>query len=172
MRWEQARSMEKKIGRKRNRAGEEKEGRRKLRENGRGKGLGEGREEREMKKEQAIRMGERVKLERRDKRIRREGNGKRRESKGREEREKRGWEKGESDTLSTLQTRPIRLDTLLINRYNEPIYFINMKWHVGISQRPHMSLVMRKPTFWFLTWSYTNQTVQPQKMARGLKFRI
>ena len=54
-------SMEKENGRKRNRAGEEKEGRRELRENGRGKGLGEGREEREMKKEQAIRMGDRVK---------------------------------------------------------------------------------------------------------------
>ena len=36
----------------------------------------------------------------------------------------------------------------------------------------HMSLVMRKPTFWFPTWSDTNQTVQPQKMARGLKFQI
>ena len=48
MRWEQAKSMEKEIGRKRNRAGEEKEGRRR-RENGRGKGLGECREEREMK---------------------------------------------------------------------------------------------------------------------------
>ena len=35
-----------------------------------------------------------------------------------------------------------------------------------------MSLVMRKPTFWFLTWSNTNQAVQLQKMARGLKFRI
>ena len=31
---------------------------------------------------------------------------------------------------------------------------------------------MRKPTFWFPTWSDTNQAVQPQKMARGLKFRI
>ena len=31
---------------------------------------------------------------------------------------------------------------------------------------------MRKPTFWFQTWSYTNQAVQLQKMARGLKFRI
>ena len=30
---------------------------------------------------------------------------------------------------------------------------------------------MRKPTFWFQTWSDTNQTVQLQKMARGLKFR-
>ena len=31
---------------------------------------------------------------------------------------------------------------------------------------------MRKPTFWFLTRSDTNQTVQLQKMARGLKFGI
>ena len=35
-----------------------------------------------------------------------------------------------------------------------------------------MSRVMRKTTFWFPTWSDTNQTVQLQKMARGLKFRI
>ena len=31
---------------------------------------------------------------------------------------------------------------------------------------------MRKPTYWFPTWSNTNQAVQLQKMARGLKFRI
>ena len=31
---------------------------------------------------------------------------------------------------------------------------------------------MRKPTFWFPTWSDTNQAIQLQKMARGLKFRI
>ena len=36
----------------------------------------------------------------------------------------------------------------------------------------HMSHVMRKPTFWFSNWSDTNQAVQLQKMARGLKFRI
>ena len=34
------------------------------------------------------------------------------------------------------------------------------------------SHVMRKPTFWFPTRSDTNQAVQLQKMARGLKFRI
>ena len=48
-------------------------------------------------------MGER---ERRDKKIRREGNGERRGDKGREKRDKRGREKGESDTLSTCQTHP------------------------------------------------------------------
>ena len=42
--------MKKEIERKRNKVGEEKEGRWELRENGRGKGFGEGREEREMKK--------------------------------------------------------------------------------------------------------------------------
>ena len=31
---------------------------------------------------------------------------------------------------------------------------------------------MRKPTFWFPTWSDTNQAVHLQKMARGLKFWI
>ena len=31
---------------------------------------------------------------------------------------------------------------------------------------------MRKPTVWRLTWSNTNQAVQLQKMARGLKFQI
>ena len=31
---------------------------------------------------------------------------------------------------------------------------------------------MRKPTFWFQTWSDTNQAVQLPKMARGLKFWI
>ena len=35
-----------------------------------------------------------------------------------------------------------------------------------------MSIFMRKPTFWFPTWSDTNQAVQPQNMARGLIFRI
>ena len=35
-----------------------------------------------------------------------------------------------------------------------------------------MSGVMRKPTFWFRTMSDTNQAVQLQKMARGLKFWI
>ena len=36
----------------------------------------------------------------------------------------------------------------------------------------YLSRVMRKPTFWFPTWSDTYQAVQLQKMARGLKFRI
>ena len=31
---------------------------------------------------------------------------------------------------------------------------------------------MRKPTFWFPTWSDTNQAVQLQNIARGLKFQI
>ena len=35
-----------------------------------------------------------------------------------------------------------------------------------------LSRVMRKQTFWFPTWSDTNQAVQPQKIARVLKFQI
>ena len=31
---------------------------------------------------------------------------------------------------------------------------------------------MRKQTFWFPTRSHTDRAVQPQKMARGLKFGI
>ena len=36
----------------------------------------------------------------------------------------------------------------------------------------HMSRDVRKQTFWFPTLSDTNKAVQPQKMARGLKFQI
>ena len=36
----------------------------------------------------------------------------------------------------------------------------------------YMSRVMRKPIHWFPTWFDTNQAVQLQKMASGLKFRI
>ena len=35
-----------------------------------------------------------------------------------------------------------------------------------------MSRVVRKQTFWFPTWSDTNQAVQLQKIDRGLKFRV
>ena len=35
-----------------------------------------------------------------------------------------------------------------------------------------MSRVVRKPTMGFPTWSDTNQAVQLQKIAKGLKFRI
>ena len=40
------------------------------------------------------------------------------------------------------------------------------------SQIIHLSRVMKKPTFWFPTWSDTNQAVQLQKIDRGLKFRV
>ena len=35
-----------------------------------------------------------------------------------------------------------------------------------------MGRIIRKPVLGFQTRSNTNQVVQPQKMARGLKFRI
>ena len=36
----------------------------------------------------------------------------------------------------------------------------------------HLSLVMRKPVFGVFDQVHTNRAVQPQNMARGLKFRI
>ena len=36
----------------------------------------------------------------------------------------------------------------------------------------NMSRAMRKPTFWFPTWSDPNQAVQLQELVRGLKFQI
>ena len=74
-------------------------------------------------------MGERVKLEMRDERVRKEGNGERREDKGREEREKGGGRRESGIPSPFFKLAAIRLDTLLINRYNKPIYFINMNWH-------------------------------------------
>ena len=48
-----------------------------------------------------------------------------------------------------------------------------LKWKTKMSNgNKNMSRVMRKPTFWFPTWSDTNQAVHLQKVARGLKFRI
>ena len=44
--------------------------------------------------------------------------------------------------------------------------------HVNVKINQNLSRVMRKQTFWFPTWSDTNQADQSQKMARGLKFRI
>ena len=35
-----------------------------------------------------------------------------------------------------------------------------------------MSRVVRKQTFWFPTWSDTNQAVQLQKIDRGLKLQV
>ena len=36
----------------------------------------------------------------------------------------------------------------------------------------NLSRIMRKPTFWFSTWSDENQAVQSRKTARDLKFRM
>ena len=52
------------------------------------------------------------------------------------------------------------------------------KYGMCILQKPAegwyfvISRVLRKPTFWYPSWSDTNQAVQLQKMARGLKFWI
>ena len=52
------------------------------------------------------------------------------------------------------------------------VYFILVKsvLYKMVLVHLYMSLVVRKPTFWFPTWSDTSQAVQLKKMARGLKF--
>ena len=65
-----------------------------------------------------------------------------------------------------------------IGFYEEISKIISSSNYHQISSNTHLictsdlSRVMRKPTFWFPTWSDTNRAVQLQKMARGLKFRI
>ena len=49
---------------------------------------------------------------------------------------------------------------------------VSRKFRTFTVKFTQISHVMRKPMFWFPTWSDTNQAVQLQKMARGLKFRI
>ena len=54
---------------------------------------------------------------------------------------------------------------------------VQVVWPMKALSKPlrnnsHMSCVVRKPTFWIPTWSHTNQALELQKMARGLKFRI
>ena len=61
---------------------------------------------------------------------------------------------------------------MLVNRMHVLENYTLMLYDLYVQNRPQMSRVMRKPTFWFPTWSDTNQAVQLQKMARGLKFRI
>ena len=58
-------------------------------------------------------------------------------------------------------------EELLREKLNVPPHWIH---HAKVNRK--MSLVMRKPTFWFPTWSDTNQAVQLQMMARRLKFQI
>ena len=55
---------------------------------------------------------------------------------------------------------------------SESAVFANSGIVVFGTSRTNLSRVMRKQTFWFPTWCDTNQAVQLQKMARGLKFRI
>ena len=57
-------------------------------------------------------------------------------------------------------------------RYINPYVLILWRNVIFPTRLREMSRVMRKPTFWFLTWSDTNHAVQLQEMTRGLKFRI
>ena len=58
------------------------------------------------------------------------------------------------------------------NVANVPISESDQLVHPESDHSHHLSLVVRKPVFRFPTRSDTNQAVQSQKMARGLKFWI
>ena len=53
-------------------------------------------------------------------------------------------------------------------------FLTNLKFSMTIHVKClyNMSVVVRNPVFGVSTRSHTNRAVQPQKMARGLKFRI
>ena len=57
-------------------------------------------------------------------------------------------------------------DKGMIETYLVDVYILFIQAHL----RHHLSNVARKPVFGVPTWSYTNRAVQPQKMARSLKF--
>ena len=73
----------------------------------------------------------------------------------------------ESDLVGNPEQRFARYVVQFDFILNTNSYFLRCSFSCSL-----MSRVMRKPAFWFPTWSHTNQAVQPQKMARGLKFRI
>ena len=83
-----------------------------------------------------------------------------------------------ADSHWTSTTIPTALSKAFVNiashvqQAPDSSHKVNIASTAKIDTYQHMSGIMRKPTFWFPTWSDTNQAVQSQKMARGLKFRI
>ena len=76
-----------------------------------------------------------------------------------------------SQTLGTL--RYLLLVCAHIIGTDQPAWILSLISALVVhSSNSEMSRIMRKPTFWFPTWSDTNQAVQLQRMAKGLKFRI
>ena len=64
----------------------------------------------------------------------------------------------------SLNNQCVQTDTFLLMTGHSVMY--------KITSVLNLSLCVRKPTIWVLTRSDTNQAVQSQKMARGLKFCI
>ena len=71
----------------------------------------------------------------------------------------------DSLTLERVKGRRETRDMVLVDRTNTGKQSV-------LQVTDNLSCIMKKPTFWFPTWSDTNQAVQLQKMTRGLKFRI
>ena len=71
--------------------------------------------------------------------------------------------------LFTNKTFKNKISVFVVHTYVSPscIYI-----HALVLTSLKMSRVVRKQTFWFPTWSDTNQAVQLQNIDRGLKFRV
>ena len=67
-------------------------------------------------------------------------------------------------------TKSHKRDDLELLYARDTLKFLHVAF--SLSASTYLSRVMRKPTFWFLTRSDTNQAVQLQKMTRGSKFWI
>ena len=86
--------------------------------------------------------------------------------------------KGNSSFATSTDTAPHVAELGAEGESRELQVELRVMAHAGLVSRRilkfslKLSRVMRKPTFWLLTCSDINQTVQLQKMARGLKFRI
>ena len=73
-------------------------------------------------------------------------------------------------TKTSVQTGGTDVEYMYVSHTDHLVLFYSADlgaWAVGKYQ---LSRVVSKPSFWFPTWPDTNQAVQLQKMARGLKF--
>ena len=78
-----------------------------------------------------------------------------------------------SHLVGNPEDRVSRVAALFIPGMNTGMMIVDVKnWYKFRKFCEEMSHLVGKPTMWFLNRSDTNRTVQAQKRARSLKFRI
>ena len=80
------------------------------------------------------------------------------------------WMGHKNDLIGELKSLLVQVNVQFV-LWAVTMVTIYIKINHGSVSEENMSRVMRKQTFWFPTWSDTNQAVQLQKIARGFKFR-